>query len=60
MHGRMARDCLGLTKVSLGPVMPYLFMPCGLGCLEVAEKFLELKYAPNTFPMNIKDLNLKS
>jgi hypothetical protein len=31
-----------------------------LGCLEEATNFLELKYAPNTFPMNIKDLNFKS
>jgi hypothetical protein len=30
-----------------------------VGCLELAEKFLELKYAPNYFPVNIKDLNFK-
>jgi hypothetical protein len=31
-----------------------------IGCLELAEKLLELKYAPNYFPINIKDLNFKS
>jgi hypothetical protein len=28
-HGRMARGCHGLPKVSLGPTMPYPSTPCG-------------------------------
>jgi hypothetical protein len=59
-HGHMARGGHGLPKLSLGPSMLNYSTPCGLGCLEVAKTFLELKYAPNYFPMNIKDLNFKS
>jgi len=33
-QGRMARGGLGLPKVSLGPAMPYLSIPCGRPTLK--------------------------
>jgi hypothetical protein len=43
-----------------GPWAPWGPQESPVGCLEVAEKFIELKDTPNTFPMNTKYLDFKS
>jgi hypothetical protein len=40
-HGRMARGGHGLPKVSLGPAMPNLSMPCGQATTEKALQPLQ-------------------
>jgi hypothetical protein len=40
-HGRMARGAHGLAKVSPGPSMPYLSMPCEWATPEMALQLFQ-------------------